>query len=82
MAAVKKLVADYPLSNPQTSRFLRMVDVGEYSPFELASLFKIWQALTPEKRREIERLPAIPRRHDDDAQSGGRQGRSSRDQAV
>jgi hypothetical protein len=64
MAAVKKLAADYPLINVQTSRFLRMVDVGEYSPFELASLFKIWQDLTPEKRREIERLPAIPRRHE------------------
>jgi hypothetical protein len=64
MAAVKKLVADYPLSNAATMRFLRMADVGEYSPFELASLFKIWQALTPEKRRDIERLPAVPRRHD------------------
>jgi hypothetical protein len=64
MAAVKKLAADYPLSNVQTWRFLRMVDVGEYSPFELASLFKVWQDLTPEQRRQIERLPAIPRRHD------------------
>jgi hypothetical protein len=64
MAAVKKLAADYPLSNPTTARFLRMVDVGEYSPFELASLFKIWQGLSPEKRREIERLPAVPRRHE------------------
>jgi hypothetical protein len=64
MTAVKKLAADYPLSNVQTWRFLRMVDIGEYSPFELASLFKIWQALAPEKRRQIERLPAIPKRHE------------------
>jgi hypothetical protein len=63
MAAVKKLVADFPLSRPVTARFLRRVDLGEYSPLELASLFMIWRALTPQKRREIERLPAIPRRH-------------------
>jgi hypothetical protein len=64
MAAVKKLAAEYPLNNVSTARFLRMVDVGEYSPFELASLFKIWQELGPEKRREIERFPAVPRRHE------------------
>ena len=46
MAAVKKLVRDYPLSKPATSRFLRRVDLGEYSPFELASLFMIWQGLS------------------------------------
>jgi hypothetical protein len=63
MAAVKKLVADYPLAKPFAARFIRRVDLGEYSPLELASLFMIWQALTPEKRREIERLPATPRRH-------------------
>ena len=63
MAAVKKLAADYPVSRPVTARFLRRVDLGEYSSVELASLFMIWRGLTPEKRREIERLPAIPRRH-------------------
>ena len=47
MAAVKKLLADYPLSKPAASRFLRRVDLGEYSPLELASLFMIWQALPP-----------------------------------
>lgn len=63
MALVKKLFADYPLSRPLTSRFVRRVDLGEYSAQELASLFMIWRGLTPEKRRDIERLPAIPRCH-------------------
>jgi hypothetical protein len=63
MAAVKKLLQDYPLERPTTARFLRRVDLGEYSPFEIASLFLIWQALAPEKRREIERLPAVQGRH-------------------
>ena len=64
MAAVKKLVAEYPLRNPASSRFVRQVDLGEYSPFELASLFRIWQALGAVKRGEVEKFPAIPKRHD------------------
>ena len=52
------------LTKPVTSHFLQRVDLGEYSPFELASLYMIWRALSPEKRGEIERLPAIARRHD------------------
>jgi hypothetical protein len=64
MAAVRKLIGDYPLSKPATARFLRRVDVGEYSPLELASLFMIWQALSPAQRRDIERLTAIPKRHE------------------
>ncbi len=64
MAAVKKLIRDYPLSKPATSRFLRRVDLGEYSPIELASFFMIWQGLSQAQRREIERMPANPKRHD------------------
>ena len=64
MAAVKKLVADYPLRNPANSRFVRQVDVGEYSPFELASLFRIWQALGATKRHDVEQVQAIPKRHE------------------
>ncbi len=64
IAAVKKLIRDYPLSKPATSRFLRRVDLGEYSPIELASLYTIWQGLSQAQRREIERMPAIPKRHE------------------
>ena len=49
---------------PRLREFLRSIDVGEYSPFELASLFKIWQAMTPEKRRAVEQRPAIVGRHE------------------
>jgi hypothetical protein len=64
MAAVRKLIGDYPLAKPATARFIRRVDLGEYSPLELASLITIWQALSPAQRREIERLTAIPKRHE------------------
>ena len=64
MVAVKKLVADYPLTNPATSQFVQMVDVGEFSPFELASLFQIWHTMAAERRRQVEHLAAIPKRHE------------------
>jgi hypothetical protein len=64
MVAVKKLIRDYPISKPATSRFLKRINLGEYSPIELASLFMIWQGCSLAQRREIERLPAIPKRHE------------------
>jgi hypothetical protein len=64
MASVRKLAADYPPGSTMTAQFVRQVDVGEYSPVELASLFRIWQAMSPAKRGEVERLPAVQKRHD------------------
>jgi hypothetical protein len=64
MAAVAKLVMDYPIPKPMTPRFVQMVDVGEYSPFELASFFMTWQAMTPQRRAQVERLQAVPKRHE------------------
>jgi hypothetical protein len=65
MAAVNKLVIDYPIPKTSTPRFLQMVDVGEYSPFELASLYLVWQAMTPQKRAQVERMSSVQKRHDE-----------------
>ena len=35
---------------------MQFADLAGGSPFELAAVFKIWQELTPEQRREIEKL--------------------------
>ena len=64
MAAVKKLIKDDPLSRPLTARFIRRADVGAYSPLELAELYMIWQAVPKARRREIERISPIARRHE------------------
>ena len=81
MAAVKKLIADYPLPKPMTSQFLQAVDLGEYSPFELASLFMIWQADAGEAARDRAnaRNPETARC---DEQGGRSQEHSSRGQAF
>jgi len=64
LSLVKKLLAEYPVPRATTVRFLQITDLGDYSPFELAALFKIWQVLPPERRRPIEKLAALPKRHE------------------
>jgi hypothetical protein len=64
MALVKKLVADYPVPKLTTPHLLQITDVGDYTPFELAALFKIWQTVPAKRRDQIERLPAVPKRHE------------------
>jgi len=64
LSLVRKLVVEYPVPKLTTVRFLQITDLGDYSPFELAALFKIWQDLTQEQRRPIERLAALPKRHE------------------
>jgi hypothetical protein len=64
MALVKKLLADYPVPKAITSPFLRLVDVGEDSPFDLAAMYQTWQKLKPDERRKVEQLPQEPRRRE------------------
>jgi len=64
MALVRKLVVDHAVPKADTPQVLRLAELGEYSPFELASIFKIWQAAAPAQREEIERLVLRPRRHE------------------
>jgi hypothetical protein len=61
MPEIRKLVAaNNPVPRADTGRFLRIADLGVFSPFELAAVFKIWQVLTPNQRREVERIPVGP----------------------
>lgn len=62
MAEIKKLLANYPVPRVDTPRYLRIVEVGEYSPFELASIYKIWEALTPAERKAVDQIPLGPHR--------------------
>jgi hypothetical protein len=62
MALVKKLVRDYPVAKGAPAQFLRFIDVGEDSPFELAAIYNIWNTLDQDERRQVEQVPRGPRR--------------------
>lgn len=55
MALVRTLIRDRPVPVGETPRDLRIIEPGEYSPFEVASAYKIWEALSKEDRAEVER---------------------------
>jgi hypothetical protein len=56
MALIKKLLVDNPVPRADTPQFLKVTDMGDYSPFELAAIYKIWQILTPEQRQQVDRM--------------------------
>ena len=56
LSTIHKLISEYPVPTCETPRLLRIAEVGEFSPFELASVFRIWQALSPDDRSRINRL--------------------------
>ena len=62
MEFITKLVKDHPVSHAATARFLQFVDVGDYSPFELAAIYQVWHSMTASERQQVEKLPAGPRR--------------------
>jgi hypothetical protein len=62
MALIRNLVVAHPVPRADTPQLLRLADLGEYSPFELASIYKIWKPATPHEREKIERLAERPRR--------------------
>jgi hypothetical protein len=64
MALVKKLLQEYPVPKAHTKEFLKIVDIGDNSPFELAAIYQIWQKLNPEDRRQVEQVPVSQRRRD------------------
>ena len=64
MTLIRKLVAAHPVPRADTPQFLRVAELGEYSPFELASLYKIWQEASSAEREKIERLAERPRRRE------------------
>jgi hypothetical protein len=62
MDLIKKLLKDHPVPRTSTARFLQFVDVGDYSPFELAAIYQIWQSMSVAERQQVERLQPGPRR--------------------
>jgi hypothetical protein len=62
MALVKSLTAKYPLPDEGTPAWIAVVDNSVGSPIEQAAMFKVWQEMTPEQRREFEAQPAKNRR--------------------
>jgi hypothetical protein len=64
MTAIRKLAAQqHPVPRADTPRFLRINDPGEFSPLELAAIFKIWHALSPVERQQLEHVPLGPTRY-------------------
>jgi hypothetical protein len=64
MSLLRKLVVAHPVPKEDTPSLLRVAELGEVSPFELASLYRIWQAASPSERERIERIPQAPRRRE------------------
>jgi hypothetical protein len=62
ISRIRDLVAKYPVPNLNTPVWMQFADSAGGSPIEMAAVFKIWQEMTPEQRREIEKLPPKTRR--------------------
>jgi hypothetical protein len=65
MAQIKALISKYPLPREKTPYWMQFTEVGDGSPFELAAVFKLWQELTPDERRALEKLPTTARRREE-----------------
>ena len=59
MELIKKLAKDHPVPRTAPRRFLQVVDVGDFTPFELAAIYKIWQSMSPAARQQVERMKPV-----------------------
>jgi hypothetical protein len=55
LALVRKLIVDRPVPFGDTPQLSRIIEPGEYNPFEVASAYKIWQALDADLRSDVEK---------------------------
>lgn len=62
LAAIKPLIAKYPLPDVQTRSPIDFIQTGGTGVFEVASLCKTWLALTPEERKKIDAVAPGGRR--------------------
>jgi hypothetical protein len=53
MALVRKLIAERPVPAGDTQELLRVVEPGELSSFEVASAYKIWEALKDAQKTRL-----------------------------
>ncbi len=63
-ARMKTLIEKYPLPHEEARSPLDFIQIGGTGVFELASLCKIWQAITPLDRKKVDELPAGNRREE------------------
>ncbi len=56
LATIRKLAAQHPVPSSETPEFLRIAEVGEMSPFELASAYRIWKESNATQHERIERI--------------------------
>lgn len=62
MEMITRLVRDHPVAHAKTARFLQFIDVGDYSPFELAAIYQVWQTMSASERQQVAKLQPGPRR--------------------
>ncbi len=62
LVLVRKWIAERPVPAGDTQELMSVVEVGELSPFELASAFKIWQALRDDQKQRLAGLKDHDRR--------------------
>ena len=63
LALVRSLIRERPVPTGETPTNLQVIEPGEYNPFEVASAFKIWEALNEKERADVEKKNADrPRR--------------------
>ncbi len=55
LPTIRKLAEQYPVSSSETPEFMRIAEVGELSPFELASVYRIWERASKSQRDQVER---------------------------
>ncbi len=64
LTRMKTLVQKYPLPHEEARSPLDFIQIGGTGVFELASLCKIWQEITPLDRKKVDELPAGNRREE------------------
>ena len=62
LAAIKPLIAKYPLPDVQTRSPVDFIQTGGTGVFEVASLCKTWLALSPEERKKVDAVAQGSRR--------------------
>jgi hypothetical protein len=72
IALVRNLIRERPVPTGETPTNLRIIEPGEYNPFEVASAYKIWQALDENQRAAIAQISPEPNRRKAILQKGAR----------
>jgi hypothetical protein len=62
MALIRKWLADFPVPTAGTPPWLQVMEPAEYNPFEVASAYRIWQALSERDRAALLQITAEPHR--------------------